>query len=153
MLHRIASQSVRPYATLNTAQPMPGPGVGPFPDMLARDTLMAGTSLPGRIKNYTLAKFQSEHYESYRDISQVVRNSHQPPLPSPLPATPMDVLTVRKRFGMANPTLQDLFGELHRQGIHYDNILLVHCRCPAVGSMLGRSPSFVAPKGPSPITP
>lgn len=153
MLHRIASQSVRPYATLNTAQPMPGPGVGPFPDMLARDTLMAGTSLPGRIKNYTLAKFQSEHYESYRDISQVVRNSHQPPLPSPLPATPMDVLTVRNRFGMANPTLQDLFGELHRQGIHYDNILLVHCRCPAVGSMLGRSPSFVAPRGPSPITP
>ncbi|TDV55829.1 hypothetical protein EC919_103375 [Pseudomonas graminis] len=153
MLHRIASQSVRPYAMLNSTQTLPGPGVGPFPDLIARDTLMAGTSLPGRIKNYTLAKFQSEHYESYRDISQIVRNSHQPPLPSPLPATPMDVLTVRNRFGMANPTLQDLFGELHRQGIHYDKILLVHCRCPAVGSLLGRSPSFVAPKGPSPITP
>ncbi|UZJ61538.1 hypothetical protein OKW98_07425 [Pseudomonas sp. KU26590] len=153
MLHRIASQSVRPYAVLTTARPVPGPGVGPSPDLLARETLMAGTSLPGRIKNYTLAKFQSEHYESYRDISQIVRNSHQPPLPSPLPATPMDVLTVRNRFGMANPTLQDLFGELNRQGIHYDKILLVHCRCPAVGSMLGRAPSFVAPQGPSPITP
>jgi hypothetical protein len=153
MLHRIASQSVRPYALLNTGQPVPGPGVGPFPDLVARDTLMAGTSLPGRIKNYTLAKFQSEHYESYRDISQIVRNSHQPPLPSPLPAMPMDVLTVRNRFGMTNPTLQDLFRELNQQGIHYDNILLVHCRCPAVGSMLGRSPSFVAPQGQSPITP
>ena len=153
MLHRIASQSVRPYAMLNTAQPVPGPGVGPFPDLFARDTLMAGTSLPGRIKNYTLAKFQSEHYESYRDISQIVRNSHRPPLPSPLPTTPMDVLTVRNRLGMTSPTLQDLFGELNRQGIHYDNILLVHCRCPAVGSMLGRSPSFVAPQGQSPITP
>ncbi|MCF7534413.1 dermonecrotic toxin domain-containing protein [Pseudomonas petrae] len=153
MLHRIASQSVRPYAMLNSAQTLPGPDVGPFPGFLVRDTLMAGTTLPGRIKNYTLAKFQSEHYESYRDISQIVRNSHQPPLPSPLPATPMDVLTVRNRFGMTNPTLQDLFGELHRQGIHYDNILLVHCRCPAVGSMLGRSPSFVAPQGQSPITP
>lgn len=153
MLHRIASQSVRPYALLNTAQPVPGPGVGPFPDMFARDTLMAGTSLPGRIKNYTLAKFQSEHYESYRDISQIVRNSHQPPLPSPLTATPMDVLTVRNRFGMTRPTLEDLFTELSRQGIHYDNILLVHCRCPAVGSMLGRAPSFVAPQGQSPITP
>ncbi len=153
MLHRIASQSVRPYALLNTAQPVPGHGVGPFPDMSARDTLMAGTSLPGRIKNYTLAKFQSEHYESYRDISQIVRNSHQPPLPSPLPATPMDVMTVRNRFGMTSPTLEDLFSELSRQGIHYDNILLVHCRCPAVGSMLGRAPSFVAPQGQSPITP
>ncbi|RZI71720.1 MAG: hypothetical protein EOP13_17310 [Pseudomonas sp.] len=153
ILHRIASQSVRPYAMLNSTQTLPGPGVGPFHDMLARDTLMAGTLLPGRIKNYTLAKFQSEHYESYRDISQIVRNSHQPPLPSPLPKTPMDVLTVRNRFGMTNPTLQDLFGALHRQGIHYDNILLVHCRCPAVGSLLGRSPSFVAPPGPSPITP
>lgn len=153
MLHRIASQSVKPYARLNSTQTVPGPGVGPFPDLLAGDTLMAGTSLPGRIKNYTLAKFQSEHYESYRDICQIVRNSHQPPLPSPLPATPMDVLTVRNRFGMTNPTLQDLFGELNRQGIHYDNILLVHCRCPAVGSMLGHSPSFVAPLGQSPITP
>lgn len=152
MLHRIASQSVRPYAMLNSRNTLPGPGVGPFPDISTRDTLMAGTSLPGRIKNYTLAKFQSERYESYRDISQIVRNSQQPPFPSPLPATPMDVLTVRNRFGMTNPTLQDLFRELHRQGIHYDNILLVHCRCPALGSMLGRSPSFVAPQGQSPIT-
>jgi hypothetical protein len=153
MLHRIASQSVRPYATLNNQQALPGPGVGPFADVFARDTLMAGTSLPGRIRNYSLGKFQSERYESYRDISQIVRNSHQSPFPTLLPATPMDVLTVRNRFGMTSPTLQDLFGELNRQGIHYDFILLVHCRCPAVGSMLGRAPAFVAPQGQSPITP
>jgi hypothetical protein len=153
MLHRIASQSVRPYAMLDGTRTLPAPGVGPFSGLLARDTMTAGTTLQGHIKNYTLAKFQSERYESYRDISQIVRNSHQPPLPGPLAPAPMDVLTVRNRFGVANPTLQDLFGELHRHGIHYDRILLVHCRCPAIGSLLGRSPSFVAPQGPSPVTP
>jgi hypothetical protein len=153
MLHRIASQSVRPYAMLDGTQTLAAPGVGPFSGLLARDTLIAGTTLQGHIKNYSLAKFQSERYESYRDISQIVRNSHQPPLQSPLAPAPMDVLTVRNRFGVANPTLQDLFGELSRHGIHYDRILLVHCRCPAVGSLLGRSPSFVAPQGQAPVTP
>jgi hypothetical protein len=153
MLHRIASQSVRPYAMLDGAQALAAPGVGPFSGLLARDTLIAGTTLQGHIKNYSLAKFQSERYESYRDISQIVRNSHQPPLQAPLAPAPMDVLTVRNRFGVANPTLQDLFGELSRHGIHYDRILLVHCRCPAFSSLLGRSPSFVAPQGQSPVTP
>lgn len=153
MLHRIASQSVRPYAMLDGTQTLAAPGVGPFSGLLARDTLIAGTTLQGHIKNYSLAKFQSERYESYRDISQIVRNSHQPPLQAPLAPAPMDVLTVRNRFGVANPTLQDLFGELSRHGIHYDRILLVHCRCPAFSSLLGRSPSFVAPQGQSPVTP
>jgi hypothetical protein len=153
MLHRIASQSVRPYAMLDGAQALAAPGVGPFSGLLARDTLIAGTTLQGHIKNYSLAKFQSERYESYRDISQIVRNSHQPPLQAPLAPAPMDVLTVRNRFGVANPTLQDLFGELSRHGIHYDRILLVHCRCAAFSSLLGRSPSFVAPQGQSPVTP
>jgi hypothetical protein len=65
----------------------------------------------------------------------------------------MDVLTVRNRFGMTNPTLQDLFNELNRHGIHYDKILLVHCRCSAVNSLLGRVPDFQAPIGNAPISP
>jgi hypothetical protein len=102
-LHRVASQNVIPYSMLNTTQPVPGPSTPPFSSWLEADTLMAGTSLPGRIKNYTLAKFQSEHYESYRYIGHIVRNTQQSPLAGQLPATPMDVLTVRNRFGMTNP--------------------------------------------------
>lgn len=152
-LHRVASQNVIPYSMLNTTQPVPGPSTPPFSSWLEADTLMAGTSLPGRIKNYTLAKFQSEHYESYRYIGHVVRNTQQSPLAGQLPSTPMDVLTVRNRFGMTNPTLQDLFNELNRHGIHYDRILLVHCRCSAVSSLIGRVPDFHAPMGNAPISP
>lgn len=152
-LHRVASQNVIPYSLLNTTRPVPGPNTPPFSSWLEADTLMAGTSLPGRIKNYTLAKFQSEHYESYRYIGHIVRNTQQSPLAGQLPATPMDVLTVRNRFGMTNPTLQDLFNELNRHGIHYDKILLVHCRCSAVNSLLGRVPDFHAPIGNAPISP
>jgi hypothetical protein len=152
-LHRVASQNVIPYSMLNTTQPVPGPSTPPFSSWLEADTLMAGTSLPGRIKNYTLAKFQSEHYESYRYIGHIVRNTQQSPLAGQLPAAPMDVLTVRNRFGMTNPTLQDLFNELNRHGIHYDKILLVHCRCSAVNSLLGRVPDFHAPIGNAPISP
>jgi hypothetical protein len=152
-LHRVASQNVIPYSMLNTTQPVPGPSTPPFSSWLEADTLMAGTSLPGRIKNYTLAKFQSEHYESYRYIGHIVRNTQQSPLAGHLPSTPMDVLTVRNRFGMSNPTLQDLFNQLNRHAIHYDRILLVHCRCSAVSSLLGRAPDFHAPVGSAPISP
>jgi hypothetical protein len=153
MLHRIVSQQVTPYSLLNSTQPVAGPGTGPFPTVLAKDTLTAGTSLPGHIKNYTLAKFQSDQYESYQYISHIVRNTRQPFPASPLPAVPMDVMTVRSRFGMTRPTLEDLFTELHRHGIHYDRILLVHCRCSAVSSLLGNAPAFHAPRGASAITP
>lgn len=152
-LHRVASQNVIPYSLINTTRPLPGPSTPPFTSWLEADTLMAGTSLPGRIKNYTLAKFQSEHYESYRYIGHIVRNTQQSPLAGQLTAAPMDVLTVRNRFGMTNPTLQDLFNELNRHGIHYDKILLVHCRCSAVNSLLGRVPDFHAPIGNAPISP
>jgi hypothetical protein len=152
-LHRVASQNVIPYSVLNTTQSVPGPNTPPFSTWLEADTLMAGTTLPGRIKNYTLAKFQSEHYESYRYIGHIVRNTQQSPLAGQLPSTPMDVLTVRNRFGMSNPTLQNLFNELDRHGIHYDKILLVHCRCSAVSSLLGRASDFHAPVGSAPISP
>nr|WP_314575045.1 DUF6543 domain-containing protein [uncultured Pseudomonas sp.] len=152
-LHKVASQAIKPYALLNDVQSRPGPGIGPFPDLNEANRLMGGTSLPGQIKNYSLSKFQSDSYESYRDISHIVRNTQQPPLPTSLPAAPMDVLTVRNRFGMNSPTLQDLFAQLHHHGIHYDRILLVHCRCSAISSLLGRSPKYSAAQGTAPITP
>jgi hypothetical protein len=54
---------------------------------------------------------------------------------------------------MNSPTLEDLFAQLHRHGIHYDRILLVHCRCSAISSLLGRSPKYTAAQGTAPITP
>ncbi len=152
-LHKVVSQTIKPYAMLNNAQARPGSTAGPFSDLVEGNRLMAGTPLSGHIKNYTLSKFQSDTYESYQDISHIVSHAHRPVPPAPLPAAPVDVLTVRNRFGMTSPTLQDLFAELHLQGIHYDKILLVHCRCSAISAMLGRSPKFDAPQGPSPITP
>jgi len=151
-LHKVISQRVKPYAQLDNTQATPGPGVGPFASQAEASRLMAGTSLPGQIKNYKLMKFQSDAYESYKDISAVVGNSQHSPWPT-LPATPMDVLTVRNRFGVASPSLQDLFGELQGLGIHYDRILLVHCRCSAIKALLGRAPNFDAPGGTLVITP
>ncbi|RMS33972.1 hypothetical protein ALP71_00122 [Pseudomonas coronafaciens pv. garcae] len=57
----------------------------------------------------------------------------------------MDVLTVRNRFGMTPPSLADLFNSLSAQGIHYDRILLVHCRCAAFSALLSRAPVYHAP--------
>lgn len=151
-LHKVVTQQVKPYAQLDNTQAIPGPAVGPFATHEQASRLMAGTSLPGQIKNYKLMKFQSDAYESYKDISAIVGNSQRSPWPT-LPATPMDVLTVRNRFGVASPSLQDLFGELQRLGIHYDKILLVHCRCSAIKTLLGRAPTFVAPGGTLVITP
>jgi hypothetical protein len=152
-LHKVVSQTVKPYATLSNAQLRPGSAAGPFTDMVEGNRLMAGTLLPGQIKNYSLSKFQSQNYESYRDISRIIGNNNRPLLPSQVPAVPMDVLTVRNRFGMTSPTLEDLFAELHRQGIHYDKVLLVHCRCSIMSALLGRAPTYDAPVGPAPVTP
>jgi hypothetical protein len=54
---------------------------------------------------------------------------------------------------MTHPNLQDLFKSLSKQGIHYDKILLVHCRCAAINALMGRSPVYIAPTATMPITP
>jgi hypothetical protein len=152
-LHRVVSQSIEPYSLMNAAGNTPGPAFSQLPAWQLTDKALAGTAQVGKIKNYTLGKFQSERYESYRDISNVVRHSRQSPFFGQLMPTPMDVLSVRNRFGTRNPTLQDLFETLAGQGIHYDHILLLHCRCSAISSALGRSPAFSAPIGSVPISP
>ncbi len=145
LLHRIVSQRVEPFAISSTAgnTPVaPGPSLTP---LVMTDKLIAGTALPGRLKNYTLSKFQTVSNESYNDISHIVRHSNASPFRDPLPPVPMDVLTVRNRFGMPSPTLADLFNMLAAQGIHYDRLLLVHCRCAAISSLLQRAPVYKAP--------
>jgi hypothetical protein len=151
-LHKVVSQLIKPYALLDNTRAVPGPGVAPFATLTEGKRLLAGTTLPGHIKNYKLMKFQSDAYESYQDISNFVSDSQHASWPT-VPATPMDVLTIRNRFGVTSPSLEDLFNELQRLGIHYDKILLVHCRCSAIKAVLGRAPAFDAPGGTHRITP
>lgn len=142
-LHRLVSRKVRPFAILNTQN---NTAINPSPPGYAlTDTLMAGTSRQGMIKNYTLGKFQSPSHESYRDISHIVRNSNRSPFLSSLPPAPMDVLTVRNRFGMPNPTLENLFKALVDTGIHYDRIVLLHCRCSLFKALMGQAPVYRTP--------
>jgi hypothetical protein len=145
MLHRIVSKTIQPFAISSAAGNTLVQSRFTAPPLLCTDKMMAGTSIPGRLKNYTLSKFQSLRDESYEDIGHIVRNSNVSPLRGQLPATPMDVLTVRNRFGLPSPTLADLFDTLYAQGIHYDRILLVHCRCAALAARFGRVPVYQAP--------
>lgn len=145
MLHRIVNKTIQPFAISTAAGNRLVQSRYTAPPLLCTDKMMAGTSIPGRLKNYTLSKFQSLRDETYEDIGHIVRNSNVSPLRGQLPATPMDVLTVRNRFGMTSPTLADLFNTLYAQGIHYDRILLVHCRCAALAARLGRVPVYLAP--------
>lgn len=142
-LHRVVSKQAVPFARLNTRYNSLVSPLNPPYELTER--LLAGTARPGMIKNYRLAKFQTPYGESYRDISHIVRNSNQSPFTSTLPSSPMDVLTVRNRFGMPPPTLERLFNTLSETGIHYDRILLVHCRCSAFKSLLGMVPVHTVP--------
>ncbi|MCV4281303.1 dermonecrotic toxin domain-containing protein [Pseudomonas capsici] len=144
-LHRVVSRRVSPFAISNTHGNTLAIPPSSLPSLVMTDKLMAGTSIHGRLKNYTLSKFQTVADESYQDIANIVRNSNVSPFKGQLPSTPMDVLTVRNRFAMSAPTLDDLFKALSTQGIHYDRILLVHCRCSAIDAFLRRSPAYLAP--------
>jgi hypothetical protein len=123
-----------------------------LPPLVLTDKMMAGTAKSGHMKNYVLAKFQGR-WETYDDISEVVSSTHQSPFKGQLPATPTDVLTVRNRFGMTAPDLEELFTRLFDTGIHYDKILLVHCRCTALDTLLKQGPSYTAPNLPPRVIP
>ncbi|WP_024671900.1 dermonecrotic toxin domain-containing protein [Pseudomonas syringae] len=150
-LHRVVNKNARPFARSDTAvHAVMHPT--PLEPLQITDKLIAGTSLPGRLKNYSLSKFQTTTDETYNEIARVVSHSRASPLRGWLPPTPMDVLTVRNRFGMLPPSLADLFESLSVQGIHYDRILLVHCRCAAISALLSRAPVYHAPTAGSVIT-
>lgn len=142
-LHRVVSRRVGPFAVLDTQNNLVFSSAPP--GYVLTDKLLAGTTRPGMIKNYSLGKFQSPHSESYRDISHIVRNSNASPFMSSLPPAPMDVLTVRNRFGMPAPTLESLFKALADTGIHYDRIVLLHCRCSLFKALMGQAPVYRTP--------
>lgn len=143
-LHKVVAQKVEAFSVSDAASNRLASQT--FSPLAITDKLLAGTSLRGNIKNYSIAKFQGPAGESYQEISRVVHYSNLPPWHAgELPAVPMDVLTVRNRFAMATPTLQGVFKTLSEHGIHYDRILLLHCRCDAISAALGRSPVYTAP--------
>jgi hypothetical protein len=142
-LHRVVSRKTQPVAVLTSVDNRPA--FTPQHPYLMTDKLMAGTSTPGSIRNYSLSKFQTPDDESYQSISRIVRNSNSSPLMGQVQHGPMDVLTVRNRFGTPHPTLEQLLDALFDNGIHYDRIVLVHCRCAALKSLLGQAPVYTAP--------
>ena len=141
-LHHVVQQRVKPFGILDNQANTWVAAPNTPPSYVLTDKLLAGTSQSGKIKNYTLSKFQSPDGESYHYISHVVRNSNLSPFSGRLLRTPMDVLTVRKRLGMADPTLEELFKSLLDHGIRYDKILLLHCRCSAFKAMNGTAPVY-----------
>jgi hypothetical protein len=144
-LHRVIQQHVKPFGILDNQANTLVAASNTTRAYTLTHKLLAGTSQAGKIKNYKLSKFQSPDDESYQYISHVVRDSNLSPLSGQLLRTPMDVLTVRKRFGMADPTLEELFKGLFDHGIHYDKILLLHCRCSAFQSTIGTAHVYPAP--------
>lgn len=139
-LHRVVNKTAKPFAISTASDNTLTAGPSALPPLTNTDKIIAGTSLRGRIKNYTLSKYQNTRGETYEEIGHIVRHSHASPYHGQLPATPMDVLTVRNRFGMSAPTLANLFDTLYSLGIHYDKILLVHCRCSAIAALMQRAP-------------
>ncbi|MFS2161561.1 dermonecrotic toxin domain-containing protein [Pseudomonas sp. Pseusp122] len=146
-LRHIAHRRVRPFAMSNSAGNTPLSSPTSLPPLTMTDKLMAGTVLPGHMKNYVLAKFQGT-WETYDDICDVVSSTHRSPFKGQLPSKPMDVLTVRNRFAMAEPDVEELFTMLFDKGIHYDQILLVHCRCTALDTLFNQGSSYTAPNLP-----
>lgn len=145
LLHRVVSQQVRPFGVSSAAGNTRYINGVALPPLLPIDKMVSGTDLPGRLKNYTLSKFQTAGGESYQEIAWAVRSSHQSLLTRQLPSVPMDVLSVRNRFGSPPPNLADLFNTLSGQGIHYERIILLHCRCSAINGLLRRAPVWNAP--------
>ncbi|WP_444934223.1 putative adhesin [Microbulbifer sp. JTAC008] len=83
--------------------------------------------------------------ESYADVQKAVDNAHEHnemvrnldpnnPMHQPYikkgvkPVMSADLLTIRNRVKMDNPTLVDVLNILHRNNLHYENIYCSFCR-------------------------
>jgi hypothetical protein len=139
---KVAKGQILPYASIARGYPSPLPGSAapsayqkPLPKYLsdfAGETLpnpiaidhkvLAGTHIPGHIRNYNLKKFQFPGKESYRVIANVVTESRMST------QSPVDILTVRNRYGLLNPDIEDLFQAMRTFKIHYNKITLLFCR-------------------------
>ncbi|MGL5262968.1 MAG: putative adhesin [Candidatus Rhabdochlamydia sp.] len=84
--------------------------------------MLAGTNVPGHIRNYTLSKYQKFGIggESYLDIMQIVnRSRNMLPIVDDIGLKPVDILTIRNRFGRFDPNLEDVFKSLQNHEIQY----------------------------------
>lgn len=107
--------------------------------------ILAGTSIPGHIRNYTLSKYQKfgAGEESYLDIMQIVNRSRNTlPIIEEIGLKPVDILTIRNRVGKFYPNLEDVFKSLQNNGVQYKKITLAFCRSKILGVS---SPVYVTP--------
>ncbi len=98
--------------------------------------ILAGTNIPGHIRNYTLAKYQKFGIgeESYLDIIKIVNRSRNTlPIINDIGLKPVDILTVRNRLGRFDPNLEDVFKSLQNNGVQYKKITLAFCRSKILG--------------------
>lgn len=98
---------------------------------------LAGTDKIGYVKNYILTKYKRDNYT---DIAKLMTNSHfYKNLVKEFPDEAQrqglgggiairDILTIRNRAFMLPTNLKTLFSDLIRHGIHYKEIIHVHCR-------------------------
>ncbi|VHO03144.1 hypothetical protein RHT_00759 [Candidatus Rhabdochlamydia sp. T3358] len=145
----IAKKLVLPYGIINENAALPTQSAF-LPSMFSHSSnvhfhpkeinvkYLAGTDVPGHIRNYSLSKYQTFEVggESYLDIAQLVGRSRHPfPHIYGIGLDPVDVLTVRNRRGMIPPNLEDVFKSLQNNGIHYERITLEFCRANIFLSM------------------
>ncbi|MGB7127821.1 MAG: putative adhesin, partial [Candidatus Rhabdochlamydia sp.] len=154
---KLARRLVLPYGVINESQAFPTQtAFHPSLFSLSSNThihpqptnikILAGTDVPGHIKNYSLSKYQKFGFgeESYLDIVQIVNRSRNTlPLIHEVGLKPVDVLTIRNRGGIFSPNLKDVFTSLQNYGIHYDRITLDFCRSNAFLSMIHLAPSYI----------
>ncbi|MGL4539634.1 MAG: dermonecrotic toxin domain-containing protein [Candidatus Rhabdochlamydia sp.] len=139
---KIAKGLVLPYGIINESAAIPTQ-TALYPSLFSRSAnthihprktdikLLAGTSVPGHIRNYTLSKYQrfGVGEESYLDIVRTIHHSRHPfPDIYKMGFQPVDILTIRNRRGKTLPTLADILKSLKSNGIHYDRITLEFCR-------------------------
>lgn len=120
-INLLAQNQIKPYAFITRSRVFSTENT-----FETNSKILAGTSMPGYIKNYKLSKYQNykSNGESYEDIARIVAASRSEQNYS----EPVDILTVRKRIGRGYPDLKALFKTLQKNEIHYDTITLSFCR-------------------------
>ncbi|MEK7340338.1 MAG: DUF6543 domain-containing protein, partial [Verrucomicrobiota bacterium] len=154
---KLAKRLVLPYGIINESEALPTQTAF-HPALFSRSSnthihpqitnikILAGTDVPGHIKNYSLTKYQKfgAAQENYLDIVQIINHSRHPFLNIyEMGFKPVDVLTIRNRGGMLPPNLKDVFTSLKNHGIHYDKITLEFCRSNIFLSTIKRAPIYI----------
>jgi hypothetical protein len=111
---------------------------------IQNDKTMTGTSQPGHFRNYILSKYEVDAENNYRGVRaflELNREAVRFNKPRLYLTRTMDVLSVRRRPLMIQPTLKHAIATLIENHIYYDRIILSFCRCTLI-SFKGRYHMF-----------